>query len=149
MASFEVDKEIEKDVFRLVTNLGQRKDSESPRGIEIPRSDALPLSLRDSSVSEVYYEFHMTRVLHSGISNVDSVMFINRIREMVSFELGKEIEKDVFSSCHERGTKKKILSSHEESNLRPSDSALRCSTTTPACQNRESENNVDPKINTF
>ena len=33
-----------------------------------------------------------------------------------------------FSSCHERGTKKnKILSPHEESNLRPSDSALRCS----------------------
>ena len=33
-----------------------------------------------------------------------------------------------FSSCHERGTKKnKILSPHEESNLRPSDSALLCS----------------------
>ena len=29
------------------------------------------------------------------------------IREMISFELGKEIEKDVFSSCHERGTKEK------------------------------------------
>ena len=29
-------------------------------------------------------------------SNVDSVMFVNRIREMVSFELGKEIKKDVF-----------------------------------------------------
>ena len=29
-------------------------------------------------------------------SNVDSVMFVNRIRDMVSFELGKEIEKDVF-----------------------------------------------------
>ena len=29
-------------------------------------------------------------------SNVDSVMFVNRIREMVSFELGKEKEKDVF-----------------------------------------------------
>ena len=27
---------------------------------------------------------------------------------MVSFELGKEIKKDVFSSCHKRGTKKKI-----------------------------------------
>ena len=26
---------------------------------------------------------------------------------MVSFELGKDIEKDVFSSCRERGTKKK------------------------------------------
>ena len=30
------------------------------------------------------------------ISNVDSVVFVNRIREMVSFELGKEIKKDVF-----------------------------------------------------
>ena len=44
-------------------------------------------------VSEVYYEVHLRRVLHR-ISNVDSVMFVNRIREMVSFELGKEIEKD-------------------------------------------------------
>ena len=43
-------------------------------------------------MSEVYYEVHMTRVLHnSRISNVDSVMFINRMREMISFELGKEI----------------------------------------------------------
>ena len=50
---------------------------------------------------------------------------------MVSFELGKEIKKDVFSSCHKRGTKEKILSPHEESSLRPSDSALRCSTTEP------------------
>ena len=30
------------------------------------------------------------------ISNVDSFMFVNRIRDMVSFELGKEIKKDVF-----------------------------------------------------
>ena len=30
------------------------------------------------------------------ISNVDSVMFVNRIREMASFELGKETKKDVF-----------------------------------------------------
>ena len=29
-------------------------------------------------------------------------------REMVSFELGKEIEKDAFSSCHERRTNKKF-----------------------------------------
>ena len=44
-------------------------------------------------VSEVYYEVHMTRVLHTaGISNVDSVMFVNRMREMASFELGKEID---------------------------------------------------------
>ena len=45
----------------------------------IPRSDALPLSHRDSTVSEVYYEVHMTRVLHTArISNVDSVMFVDR-----------------------------------------------------------------------
>ena len=60
-------------------------------------------------MSEVYYEVIMTRLLHTAkISNVDSVMFVYRIREMVSFELGKEIEKDVFLSCHERGTKKKF-----------------------------------------
>ena len=44
-------------------------------------------------MSEVYYEVHMTCVLHnSRISNVDSVMLINRMREMISFELGKEID---------------------------------------------------------
>ena len=40
-------------------------------------------------------------------------------------------EKDVFSSCYQRGKKKKICSPHEQSILRPSDSALRCSTTEP------------------
>ena len=39
-------------------------------------------------VSEVYYEVHLRRVLHTAA---------NRIREMASFELGKEIEKgDIF-----------------------------------------------------
>ena len=34
---------------------------------------------RDSSVSEVFYEVHRTRDLHTArISNVDSVMFVNR-----------------------------------------------------------------------
>ena len=50
-------------------------------------------------MSQVDYEVHMTRVLHAArISNVDSVTFVNRIREIVSSELGKEIEKDVFVS---------------------------------------------------
>ena len=49
---------------------------------------------------------------------------------MVSFELGEEIKKFVFSSCYECG-KEKILSPREVSNLRPSDSVLRCSTTEP------------------
>ena len=63
--------------------------------LRILRTDALSLSHGDSTVSKVYYEVHMIRVLHTArISNVDSVMFANRIREMASFELGKEIEKD-------------------------------------------------------
>ena len=57
MVSFELGKEIEEDVFRLVTSVGQRKNSESPREIEtsdlrIPRFDILPLSHRDSMVSK-------------------------------------------------------------------------------------------------
>ena len=40
---------------------------------------ALPLSHRDSTVSEVYYEVHSTRVLHAArIRNIDSVIFIDR-----------------------------------------------------------------------
>ena len=47
--------------------------------LRISRFDALPPSHRDSTVSEVYYEVHMTRVLHTArISNVDSVMFVDR-----------------------------------------------------------------------
>ena len=42
-------------------------------------SNALPLSHRDSKVSEVYYEVHMAHVLHTAsISNVNSVMFVDR-----------------------------------------------------------------------
>ena len=38
---------------------------------------------------------------------------------MVSFELGKEIEKDVFFVLSQAWDKKKIQSSHEELNPRP------------------------------
>ena len=45
----------------------------------IPRSVALPLSHRDSTMIKVYYEVQMTRVRHTArISNVDSVMFVDR-----------------------------------------------------------------------
>ena len=43
--------------------------------LRIPRSDALPLSHRDSTLSKV----HMTHVQHTArIRNVDSVMFVDR-----------------------------------------------------------------------
>ena len=58
--------------------------------LRIPHSDALPLSHRDSTVSEVSYEIHMTRVLHAARNtNAESVMFVDGLREIVSFELGK------------------------------------------------------------
>ena len=78
---------LRKMFFRLVTSVEQRNNSEYPQGIEpqtfgqIPRSDALPLSHRDSTVSEVYFEVHMTRVLHTArISSVDSLIFADRIK---------------------------------------------------------------------
>ena len=50
---------------------------------------------------------YVTRVLHTArISDVDSVMFVNRVREMVSFELGKEIEKDNFRFVTSVGQRK-------------------------------------------
>ena len=85
--------------LRLVTSVGQRKDSESSWGIELQTFGfrALMLYHWDSTVSEFFNEVHRTRVLHTArISNVDSVMFVKKIREMVSFEFGKEIEKNVF-----------------------------------------------------
>ena len=88
--------------FVLSRTWDKEKNSEAPlrnqnSDFRIPRSDTQPLSHRDSTMSEVYYEVHITRIVHtSRISNVDSVMFLNRIREMVSFQLGNEIEKYVF-----------------------------------------------------
>ena len=61
--------------FRLFTSVGQIKNSESP-------SDSSSLSHTDFTVSDVYYEIHMTRVLYTaGINKI--------IREMASSELGK------------------------------------------------------------
>ena len=46
--------------------------------------DALPLSHRDSTVSEVYYKVHMTRVLDTArMNNVDSVMFVGQIVDQI------------------------------------------------------------------
>ena len=58
---------------------------------------------------------------------IKSSMFIDLLEwEKVSFELGKEIEKDVFCLISSMGQ-----SPHEESNHRCSNSVLPCSTTEP------------------
>ena len=83
MVSFELGKDIKKDVFRLVTVVGQRKNTESgirnrTSNLRIPHPDVLPLSYKDSTMSDIYYEVYMTRVLHTaGISNVDCLNFEN------------------------------------------------------------------------
>ena len=77
----------ETSVFRLVTSVGQRRNSESPWGIE-PHTFGFRalMPYHWATVSEVPYEVHITRVLHTArISNVNSFMFVNRVREMVSF----------------------------------------------------------------
>ena len=77
-------------MFIVLSRAWDKNKSNRTSHLRILRSNALPLS-------EVNYEVHMTRVLHTArISKVDSVMFVNRIREIVSFELAKEIERDVF-----------------------------------------------------
>ena len=84
MVSFELSKEKRKMSFVL----SEAWDKEN---ILFPHeeSNLRPLnSLLQSSttepqrlVSEVYYKVHMTHVLHTvRISNVDSIMFVNRIR---------------------------------------------------------------------
>ena len=73
---------------------------------------------------------YMTYILHTArISNVDSIMFVHRIREMVSFKPSKEVEKGVFHLVTGMG-QRKILSSHEESNLSPSVDSLSWRSTT-------------------
>ena len=67
--------------FRLVTSVEQRKilspHKESNLRPSDLRSDALPLSHKDFSVSGVYYEVLMRRGPHTArISKVDSVMFL-------------------------------------------------------------------------
>ena len=70
MVCFELGEELRNMFFRLVTSAGQRKilsplEESNLRPSDL-RSDALPLSHKDSSVSEVYYEVLMTRVLHTA-----------------------------------------------------------------------------------
>ena len=70
--------------FPLCHECGTKKKLRVPMrnrisDLRILHSNALPLSHSDLAVSEVYYEVHMTCVLHTvRISNVDSVMFLDR-----------------------------------------------------------------------
>ena len=74
--------------------------------LQILQSNAPTLSQQDSVVSKAYLE-DMTHILHTArISNVHSIMFVNRLTEIVSFELSEEIEKDVLCLVMSVGQRK-------------------------------------------
>ena len=95
---------IEKDVFRLVTSVEQSNNFKSQGGIA-PQTYGFLATKFIRHVPAYIYCYR--------INNVDSVMFVKRIRGMISLELGKEIGKDVFSSCHERGTNSQSMNLHQ------------------------------------
>ena len=83
--------------------MGQEKKILSPMrnwtsDLRIPRSDAQPLSHKDSMVRKTHYKVHIWHTSCILLRSARSILscFVNRIRKMASFELGKEIEKDVF-----------------------------------------------------
>ena len=90
MVSFYLSKEMEKDVFCLVTR--QKKKSESQWGNEPQTFKATETLWWVKPIQSSL----MTCVLHTArISNVNRVMFVNRIRWYV-MSLVKKKEKDVF-----------------------------------------------------
>ena len=92
----------EKDVVRLVTSVVQRKNSECPWGLG-PQTFGFRASMLYHWTTETpsgwspLRSSYLTRVLHTArISVVDSLMFVNIIRKMVCFDLGKENMKRIF-----------------------------------------------------
>ena len=72
--------------------------------LRILRSDATEPQRHHGERGRSSYD---TRPHTAGISNVDSVVFVDRkIRERVGFELGREIKKDVFRFVTSVGQRK-------------------------------------------
>ena len=90
---------IKKDVFHLIMSAGQRSPHEESnlRPLDFALWCSTTEQQRLYSERGPLWSSYLTCILHTArISNVDSVMFVYRIREMASFELGKEIKEDVF-----------------------------------------------------
>ena len=101
--------------FCLVTSMGQWNNSESPWEIELQTLGfalwCSTMEQGDSTVSEVYYEvkWHTSCILlGSAMSIVKWNVFLDRNSRDGKFWAQQRIKKDVFSSCHKRGTKKKF-----------------------------------------
>ena len=115
-------------------------------GIElhvIPRAEMYTVPLSTFSLSFTLCSYDDEIKQRCNISILQTVPFVlSNIRPLKesdlktqhkfdeNFDIKINFREGCLSSCHERGTEK-ILSLDEESNLRSSDSALRCSTTEP------------------
>ena len=75
--------------------------------------------MEESCQTEVGDEMPIKPGIGISYEVLKNIKFVNRIIELVSFELGKEIEKDAFFCLVTSMGQKKIQSSHEELNPRP------------------------------
>ena len=99
MLSFELGKEMEKDVLRLVTSVGQRKKIWVPTRnrtsyLRIPLSYAMRLYGGRGLLRSSYETLHTARIY-----NVDSVMFVNNVHG----------DSEFFSCSHARDKTKNIF----------------------------------------
>ena len=86
------------------TNRNQTSD------IQFPCSDALPLSHRDSMVSEVCYKVHMTCILHTArVSNVNGIMFVNKIRKTLIASLLFYLQTRCYWHCFLKQFTRRVL----------------------------------------
>ena len=83
-------------MFLSVMSVGKNSESESLWGIKPHTFGLCVLMLYHWTTETLWWVRSITKVIcvlqTAGISNVHSIMFVNWIREMVSFELGKKIK---------------------------------------------------------
>lgn len=78
----------------------------------------------------MYYRKVWNAKFRKRISNPCIASFLSIVSNF-SFVSNDGVRERCFSSCHRRGTRKKILSTYDESNPRSSDSLLQCPITEP------------------
>ena len=99
-------------MFLSVMSVGKNSESESLWGIKPHTFGLCVLMLYHWTTETLWWARSITLFVlqTAGISNVHSIMFVNWIREMVSFELGKEIK--MFFIYYEHRIKKNSESSN-------------------------------------
>lgn len=124
---------IENDVFHLVMTMGQRKNCESPWGIKTQTFRCCTLLLYHWSTETLWWARSSTKFLydtHPAYSKDQQRQWCHVCKDG-KFWAWQGNRERFFFVLSLAWDKEKILNPHEELNLRPSDSALQCSTTDP------------------